>query len=372
MRLIGAIAKHKINIMIDSGSTLSFINEATTKILGCVLENVRPLMVKVANGNRMMSTTRVNHFRWTMQNHNFTYSPKVLATEGYDLILGGDWLKSCTPFKLDYDKMTFIVTVAGTKFKDAYEDGDPQLGALVQEFGDVLEKPNGFSLSMGTSLDFTTTYQPNQMAKLRGHYGYPPSLHSLDPYLHTTYLEVKDLVSQRRKLMQEFKENLMPSQHQMKLYADMERQEREFQRVCIGPKATTSPQLSEVDVHGTFLVQPTKMKDHRVISRSCSDAHHFLVEGGDSDEGEESWESKAYLYRKFPNFDPWGQVSQNGREIVMNCGVWIEEEDVASKDLTFEKQMGVMALSICGQGEKEENVFEKMKLLKRIRKTSTR
>ncbi|KAH6769439.1 hypothetical protein C2S51_014775 [Perilla frutescens var. frutescens] len=109
MRVYGQVGSHKLHILIDSGSTLNFIRKATTRELGCQLEPTRPLLVKVANGNRMVSSTRVNGFQWTMQGHQFTYSPRTLSTEGCDLILRGDWLKACTPIELDYDKMTFTV-----------------------------------------------------------------------------------------------------------------------------------------------------------------------------------------------------------------------------------------------------------------------
>ncbi|KAK6159411.1 hypothetical protein DH2020_006725 [Rehmannia glutinosa] len=100
-----------------NGSTLSFIQESTAKKLGCQLEAVKPLLVKVANGQRMVSSQRAMGFSWKMQGHAFTYPLRVLQNEGCDLILGGDWLKSCTPVELDYEKMTFTVTVKGKKIK---------------------------------------------------------------------------------------------------------------------------------------------------------------------------------------------------------------------------------------------------------------
>lgn len=45
-----------------------------------------------------------------MQEHKFCYSLRLLEIEGCDLILGGDWLRSCTPIELDYEKMTCTVT----------------------------------------------------------------------------------------------------------------------------------------------------------------------------------------------------------------------------------------------------------------------
>lgn len=40
-----------------------------------------------------------------------------MAIEGCDLILDGDWLKTCTPVQLDYDNMTIIVTWLGKRVK---------------------------------------------------------------------------------------------------------------------------------------------------------------------------------------------------------------------------------------------------------------
>ncbi|KAK6132617.1 hypothetical protein DH2020_033647 [Rehmannia glutinosa] len=117
MRLNGEVGEHKLHILIDSGSTLSFIQEDTALKLGCYLEAAKPLLVKVANGQTMVSTQRARGFKWNMQGHTFTYSPRVLKNEGCDMILGWDWLKSCTPIELDYEKMTFTVTMKWRKVK---------------------------------------------------------------------------------------------------------------------------------------------------------------------------------------------------------------------------------------------------------------
>ncbi|KAK6136072.1 hypothetical protein DH2020_030177 [Rehmannia glutinosa] len=116
MRLFGECDGHKLHVLIDSGSTLSFIQESTAKRLGCKLTPAKHLLVKVANG-RLVSSYKVEGFTWKMQGHSFTYSLRVLQNEGCDLILGGDWLKSCTPIELDYDKMTFTVTLLGRRVK---------------------------------------------------------------------------------------------------------------------------------------------------------------------------------------------------------------------------------------------------------------
>ncbi|CAA0816707.1 Unknown protein, partial [Striga hermonthica] len=115
MRVFGDIKGHKLHILIDSGSTLSFIQASTAKSLGLPLTSVKPLMVKIANGQRMISSHVVEGFQWFMQGQCFTYSLRVLDNEGCDMILGGDWLKSCTPIELDYEKMSFTVTLKGKR-----------------------------------------------------------------------------------------------------------------------------------------------------------------------------------------------------------------------------------------------------------------
>ncbi|XP_057773723.1 uncharacterized protein LOC130993019 [Salvia miltiorrhiza] len=117
MKVVGEVEEHKLHILVDTGSTLSFLQESTAKKLGCKMEEVKPIMVRVANGQKLISTRQATNFTWGVQGHQFIYSPRVLASEGYDLILGGDWLKYCTPIELDYNKMTFTVNWNGKKVK---------------------------------------------------------------------------------------------------------------------------------------------------------------------------------------------------------------------------------------------------------------
>lgn len=114
-RVVGEVGEHKLNILLDSGSTLSFIQEDTAKKLCCVTHNDKPLLVKVANGQKLVSTKRATDFKWKVQGHEFQYYPRLLRNEGCDMILGGDWLRFCTPIELDYKNMKFTVTWNGKR-----------------------------------------------------------------------------------------------------------------------------------------------------------------------------------------------------------------------------------------------------------------
>ncbi|XP_057803459.1 uncharacterized protein LOC131018771 [Salvia miltiorrhiza] len=117
MRVIGKIGDSPIRILLDTGSTLSFLQEKFAKMIGVKLEPVSPILIKVANGQKLISKKRAADLSWEVQGHRFTYSPRVLASDGYDLILGSDWLEYCSPITLDYKGMTFTVHQGSQRIK---------------------------------------------------------------------------------------------------------------------------------------------------------------------------------------------------------------------------------------------------------------
>ena len=55
---VGQVGKKKLMVLIDSGSTHSFLNEATTKELGCKLTHIDPLLV-TGQGTKCIATASV-------------------------------------------------------------------------------------------------------------------------------------------------------------------------------------------------------------------------------------------------------------------------------------------------------------------------
>lgn len=56
MWIFGQCGGHTLHILIDTGSTLSFIQAETAKKILCKISPTKPLLVKVANGQRMISS----------------------------------------------------------------------------------------------------------------------------------------------------------------------------------------------------------------------------------------------------------------------------------------------------------------------------
>ena len=65
IKVKGKVEESKLMILIDSGSTHSFLDE-TTKRLKCSLINTQPLTVTMANGNKVVSRLAYAGFCWEM------------------------------------------------------------------------------------------------------------------------------------------------------------------------------------------------------------------------------------------------------------------------------------------------------------------
>ncbi|CAA0833020.1 Unknown protein, partial [Striga hermonthica] len=188
LKFFGYYGGQRLLILLDTGSTLSFIKESTAKQLGCQVSEAKSIVVKVASGQKLKSSYIADNFTWRMQGSNITYPLRLLQSEGCDVILGGDWLRSCTPIELDYKAMTVTVSIGGKRItlqalkKGAeghlisgeslhqlmYDAGgdqieelyllttepatpelEPSLASLLQEFEEVFLEPQGLPPERG-------------------------------------------------------------------------------------------------------------------------------------------------------------------------------------------------------------------------------
>lgn len=94
IRLRALIGNQVVIILLDSGSTNSFIDSA---LLPRIKVSPRPLnktlSVRVANGDMLQCSEEVIDLHWWVQGHTFKYDFKSIALGGYDMILGIDWLE---------------------------------------------------------------------------------------------------------------------------------------------------------------------------------------------------------------------------------------------------------------------------------------
>lgn len=102
MLIQGSVAGKKVLILIDSGSTSSFI----TKSLAVDLPGIQSLdvsvSVKVAGGGRLTCSQFIPQRAWTTQQQEFRTDLKILQLGTYDMILGYDWLTHFSPMNVDW------------------------------------------------------------------------------------------------------------------------------------------------------------------------------------------------------------------------------------------------------------------------------
>lgn len=102
IRLHGSVASQDVLILVDSGSSASFIGDHLNGIMNKAKKLHQPLRVKVADGGELQCNSVIPECEWLCQGRTFYSELKVLPLSGYDIILGMDWLKQFSPMTLHW------------------------------------------------------------------------------------------------------------------------------------------------------------------------------------------------------------------------------------------------------------------------------
>jgi hypothetical protein len=95
VRIRATVGDQVMILLIDSGSSTSFVTRMFAERAGCVITTAPPVSVKVANGQLMQSDSQVEALKWCYDGHTFTDTMRILDLGAYDAILGKDWLDRC-------------------------------------------------------------------------------------------------------------------------------------------------------------------------------------------------------------------------------------------------------------------------------------
>ena len=88
IKVEGKMGGSKLMVLIDSGSTHSFLDEGTGRRMKCPLVSTQPLTVTVTNGSKVMSNLACVGFCWEMQGEGFEADLRLLKLGGCDVVLG--------------------------------------------------------------------------------------------------------------------------------------------------------------------------------------------------------------------------------------------------------------------------------------------
>ncbi|KAJ3686553.1 hypothetical protein LUZ61_015717 [Rhynchospora tenuis] len=102
MKFKGEIGNLPVCALLDSGSTHSFVHPSVIQEVQPKLIQTVPMIVTVANGAKMVTDLQCEALQFCIQGHPFERDMRVLDVQGYDMILGIDWLISLGPMKIDW------------------------------------------------------------------------------------------------------------------------------------------------------------------------------------------------------------------------------------------------------------------------------
>jgi hypothetical protein len=92
LQLIITITGMEHRALVDSGSRHMFIHDAVVHRLGFQVAVQLGLSVKVANGERLQSYGACKAMTVVIQGETFTLDCYTLPLEGFDVVLGAQWL----------------------------------------------------------------------------------------------------------------------------------------------------------------------------------------------------------------------------------------------------------------------------------------
>jgi hypothetical protein len=115
---IQSLVQNKVMlILIDSGSSHSFVSSQFVEIAGLSTTSINPKRVQLPNGQMLISDKMVPKLEWWCQGHTMTVDMRVLNMGAYDAILGYDWLKHHSPMKCHWVDRTIELWDLGRQIK---------------------------------------------------------------------------------------------------------------------------------------------------------------------------------------------------------------------------------------------------------------
>lgn len=109
----GSVQSHAVSVLIDSGSSTSFISNAmATKLVG-VSALSSYSSVRVVGGGMLQSSQLLVQVPWTIDQFTFLTDFRVLPLASYDIIVGMDWLEQFSPMHIHWLEKWMMIPYQG-------------------------------------------------------------------------------------------------------------------------------------------------------------------------------------------------------------------------------------------------------------------
>ncbi|KAJ0010662.1 hypothetical protein Pint_33948 [Pistacia integerrima] len=113
MRLKGTLFSLPMHLLVDSGSTHNFISSFLVAKVGLHLQEKRSFEVTVASGKRLTSPGQCNLVTLHIKGIPLQLDFYLLPLDGYEIVLGTQWLMTLGPIIWDFSKLQMRFAVLG-------------------------------------------------------------------------------------------------------------------------------------------------------------------------------------------------------------------------------------------------------------------
>jgi hypothetical protein len=139
LQLMITIAGIELQALVDSGSTHTFIHDSVAHRLGLQVTLQPGLSVKVASGERLQSYDPCRATTLTIQDEQFVMDCYTLPLEGFDVVLGVQWLRSLGPIVWDFAALSMAFICEGWSVRFIGCGGAPEMVYSMQPVDNILE-----------------------------------------------------------------------------------------------------------------------------------------------------------------------------------------------------------------------------------------
>jgi hypothetical protein len=116
LKLIGYIKHRKVIILVDSGSTHTFIHRRVAHETHCYIHAVNNFQIMIANGGSMKCGGCCENVCLQIGGYHLKYHMFSIDMGGCDIVLGVDWLRNLGPIPMDFKELTMQFDQEGQKY----------------------------------------------------------------------------------------------------------------------------------------------------------------------------------------------------------------------------------------------------------------
>lgn len=102
MKFLGSVQGIDVLILLDSGSSHTFLNSSMASQLSGCTPVATNLHVQVANASHLCCSSELVDMVWYLNDYQFQSTVRVLPLSSYDMIVGMDWLTTHNPMMVHW------------------------------------------------------------------------------------------------------------------------------------------------------------------------------------------------------------------------------------------------------------------------------